>query len=673
MRPWPWPLVFALVCGLPSAASAQAPPGRALKPDDIFSLKELADPQVSPEGKWVAYTVTSLDRKKDEADTDIHMSPWAGGAALRLTSGAKGETKPRFSPDGRFLAFLSEREGTKTQVWLMDRAGGEAVKLTDYKASVSDLAWSPDSTRLALVVSDVDPDDPGTDEAEGKEKEKKPRPIVIRRLQFKRDEEGYLRDVRSHIHVFEVSPRTSVQVTSGPYDDSAPAFSPDGRQVAFVSNRTADPDSNHDRDVFVVAARAGETPRRLPSGPGTDGAPAWSPDGKSIAFVAGGDPGDMWYGPSHLALLPVDGGPPRPLTQLLDRNVGSPRFSPDGRFVYVLVEDGGNSHLARVSVAGGALERVAGGERDISAFDVGAAGQVAVLESEPTHPEEVYALAPPGLRRLTTANDEFLKGIALARVERFKARSPDGTPIDGFLTRPPGAPAGARLPTVLRIHGGPALQYSTAFRFEWQVLAAGGYAVVAANPRGSTGHGRAFSRAIWGDWGNLDHQDVLAALDHVIAQGVADPDRLGVGGWSYGGILTDYVITQTTRFKAATSGSSMANHLAGYGTDQYQYEWELEVGLPWVVPAAYLKLSPFFRVDKVKTPTLILCGADDMNVPLLASEQLYQALRRLGVPTELVIYPGQRHDIVRPSFVKDRYERYIAWYDRYLKTGGAAP
>jgi dipeptidyl aminopeptidase/acylaminoacyl peptidase len=220
---------------------------------------------------------------------------------------------------------------------------------------------------------------------------------------------------------------------------------------------------------------------------------------------------------------------------------------------------------------------------------------------------------------------------------------------------------------VLRIHGGPALQYSTAFRFEWQVLAASGYAVVAANPRGSSGYGRAFSRAIWGDWGNLDYQDVMAALDHVIAQGVADPDRLGVGGWSYGGILTDSVLTQTTRFKAATSGASMANHLAGYGTDQYQYEWELEVGLPWVVPEAYLKLSPFFRVDKVKTPTLILCGADDMNVPLLSSEQLYQALRRLGVPTELVIYPGQRHDIVRPSFVKDRYERYIAWYDRYLK------
>jgi dipeptidyl aminopeptidase/acylaminoacyl peptidase len=661
-------VVVALALWPRITGAAEAPGARRLAVDDIFALKELADPRVSPDGKWVAYTVTTLDAAKDTSDTDVYMSPWAGGPALRLTSSPKDEKKPRFSPDGRFLAFLSGRDGKKTQVWLLDRAGGEAVKLTGYKASVSDLAWSPDSTRLALVVSDVDPDDPEPDGDDASdEKEKKPKPIVIRRLQFKRDEEGYLRDVRSHLHVFDVARKTSVQVTSGPHDDSAPAWSPDGRSLAFVSNRTADADANQDSDIFVVSAAGPETPRRLPSGPGTDGAPAWSPDGKVLAYVAGGDPRDMWYGTSHLAVLPVDGGPPRPLTRGLDRNVSAPRFAPDGRSIYVVVEDGGNSHLGRVPAAGGALERVAAGERDISEFDVGPAGAVAVLESEPHHPAEVYAVAPAGLRRVTTANDELLKGITLARVERFKARSPDGTAVDGFLARPPGAPAGQRLPTVLRIHGGPVLQFSTAFRFEWQLLAAHGYAVVGANPRGSSGYGRDFSRAIWADWGNLDYQDVMAALDHAITQGVADPDRLGVGGWSYGGILTDYVITRTTRFKAATSGSSMANHLAGYGTDQYQYEWETEIGLPWKVPDAYVKLSPFFRVDQVKTPTLILCGADDMNVPLLSSEQLYQALRRLGVPTELVIYPGQHHDIVRPSFVKDRYERYVAWYDRYLK------
>jgi len=276
------------------------------------------------------------------------------------------------------------------------------------------------------------------------------------------------------------------------------------------------------------------------------------------------------------------------------------------------------------------------------------------------------------LKRITTVNDALLKGLRLGKVERFKAKSPDGTPIDGFLTRPPEAAAGAKLPAILRIHGGPVSQFSSRFVFEWQLLAATGYAVIAANPRGSSGYGRDFSRAIWADWGNKDTDDVLAAVDHVVAMGVADPDRLGLGGWSYGGILTNYVIARTTRFKAATSGASISNVIAGYGTDHYQREYEAELGLPWQNPEPWLRISgPFLHADRIKTPTLFLCGQDDMNVPLLNSEQMYQALRRLGVETELIIYPGQNHGIVKPSFQKDRYERYIAWYDKYLKP--AAP
>ena len=246
--------------------------------------------------------------------------------------------------------------------------------------------------------------------------------------------------------------------------------------------------------------------------------------------------------------------------------------------------------------------------------------------------------------------------------------------MDGFLTLPPGHAPGQRVPAILRIHGGPADQFSTAFELEWQVLAGHGYAVIAANPRGSTGRGTAYSRAIWADWGNKDSEDVMAAVDHVVGTGVADPDRLGVGGWSYGGILTDYVISKTTRFKAAVSGASIANYLAGYGTDHYQWEYEVELGLPWKARDLWLGLSsPFFDVEKVTTPTLFLCGALDMNVPLLNSEQLYQALRRVGrVETELVIYPDQWHGIETPSYRKDRWERYLAWYDRFLRPGAAA-
>ena len=239
---------------------------------------------------------------------------------------------------------------------------------------------------------------------------------------------------------------------------------------------------------------------------------------------------------------------------------------------------------------------------------------------------------------------------------------------------PPGHVPGRRLPAVLRIHGGPADQFSTAFELEWQVLAARGYAVIAANPRGSTGRGTAYSRAIWADWGNKDFEDVVAAVDHVVGMGVADPDRLGVGGWSYGGILTDYVVSKTTRFKAAVSGASIANYLAGYGTDHYQYEYEVELGLPWNARELWLDLSsPFLDVEKVTTPTLFLCGALDVNVPLLNSEQLYQALRRVGrVDAELVVYPDQWHSIETPSYRKDRYERYLSWYDRYLRPGAVA-
>lgn len=654
---------------------AEAP--RPLKVDDVFSFKTVGDPQISPDGLWVAYTVRSFDARMDAANADVYMIPFAGGPAVQLTASPKAENRPRFSPDGRWLAFVSGRDGKKAQVWLLDRRGGEAVKLTDYKADVSDLVWSPDGKRLALVVGDVDPDEEDQEKAEGAPggPPKTPKPIVIRRLQFKRDGEGYLRELRQHIHVFDVESKKSVQVTSGPYDDAEPVWSPDGRFLAFTSNRTEEPDSNDNSDVFIVEAKAGQKPRAVTTSPGTDLNPAFSPDGKSIAYLAGGDPKDLWYATNHVAVVPVAGGDPRPLTLPLDRNVNLTRFSPDGRFIYFILEDGGNEHLARVPAEGGPVERVVAGERSVQAYVLGPKGEPVVLESTPHRPPEVSVSENGSLRHLTTTNDEFLKGIRLGEVRRIQGTSPDGTKVDAFLTLPPDAPptgkSTKRLPTILRIHGGPTAQYNTSFNQEWQMLAAHGYAVVGANPRGSTGYGRDFSRAIWADWGNKDYDDVLAAVDQAIALGVADPDRLGVGGWSYGGILTDHIIVKTGRFKAATTGASEVNYLANYGTDHYQKEWEGELGLPWENTEGWMRISPFFQVAKVTTPTLILCGENDVNVPLLNSEQLYQALRRLGKETELVIYPGQNHGIVKPSYIKDRYERYLAWYDKYVK--GEAP
>lgn len=680
---------FAAALFLPplGAARAETEP-RLLRLDDLYALKTVGDPQVSPDGRWVAFTVRSLEAAKDRSDTDLWMAPLAPNAqsgqngagtdneAVRLTASPESETTPRWSPDGRTLAFLSGRGGKHTQVWLLDRRGGEAVRLTEYKASVADLAWSPDGKKLALVVSDVDPEEAAAGSDDKGKDDAPPKPIVVKRRQFKRDGEGFLRDIHSHVHVFDVQAKTSEQVTGGPYDDGDPAWSPDGRLIAFVSNRTADPDSNQNSDVFVVEPRKDAKPRAVTTSAGADGSPDWSPDGKTIAYVHGGDPADLWYGTNHVALAPVSdsgkaGGAVRPLTAALDRNVNEPRFSSDGRFVYFQLEDGGNQHLARIPVAGTAadtVQRVVAGERDVQDFDLGATGEIAVLETQPTVPGEVSRVAPDGtLVRVSRVNDAFLQGIRLLPVERFKAASKDGTPIDTFLVKPAGWKPGKRVPAILRIHGGPVSQFSTAFSLEWQMLAAHGYAVVAANPRGSSGYGRAFSRALWADWGNKDFEDVMAAVDGAVERGVADPERLGVGGWSYGGILTNYVITKTGRFKAATSGASEVNYLANYGHDHYQYEWETELGLPWENTDLWIRLSPWYQVHKVTTPTLILCGQEDWNVPLQNSEQLYQALRRLGRETELVIYPGQGHGITRPSFQKDRLQRYLAWYDRFVK------
>ena len=638
---------------------------RPLTVNELFALKSVSGPILSPDGAQVAYTVRSMDLKKDTSDADIYLIPFAGGEAVRLTTSPKAETSPRFSPDGKWIAFLSSREGDKSQVFLLSRGGGEASRLTDMKGGVGSFEWSPDSKRLVLVASDPDPDAPDP-EAKGDDK-KTPKPIVTRRIQFKRDYEGYLRELRSHLYVFEVEKKTSVQITSGPYDDEQPAWSPDGKTIAFVSNRTAEPDTNRDSNIYLIAPVAGETPRAITTNPSEDEHPTWAPDGKSIVYVEGGVVADMWYGSNHLATVNVATGVVKALTKDLDRNVGEPKFTTDGRAILFAIEDGGNSHLGRIPAEGGAIERIVAGERDVQSFDT-RNGRIVFLESQPTLPSEISTLDGANVRRLTKTNDALLKDIKLAPVERFKARSKDGTMIDGFLHRPVDGKAGVKAPTILRIHGGPTSQFSTAFDFERQLLAAQGYAVVAGNPRGSTGYGRDFSYALFAKWGEPDFDDLMAVVDQAVSMGVADPDRLGVGGWSYGGILTNYVISKTTRFKAATSGASISNILAGYGTDHYQYEYEAELGLPWKHADAYLKLSgPFLKADQIKTPTLFLCGEDDMNVPLLNTEQMYQAVRRLGIPTELVIYPGQNHGIRTPSYQKDRLERYVKWYDTYLR------
>jgi dipeptidyl aminopeptidase/acylaminoacyl peptidase len=343
----------------------------------------------------------------------------------------------------------------------------------------------------------------------------------------------------------------------------------------------------------------------------------------------------------------------------------------DGRFVVFAVADDRTQYLARVPLGGGAVERVLDGG-GVVGQQSRAKGRTAVVASSDTAPSEIFAVEPRSLRKLTTHNDALIAELQLFPAEDISFASKDGTEIHALLTKPVGYTAGRRYPTLVRIHGGPTAQDTHAFQFERQLFATEGYVVLNVNYRGSSGRGAAFSESIFADWGNREVDDVLAAVDYAVAKGIADPNHLGIGGWSYGGVLTDYVIAKDTRFKAAISGAGSANHISLYGHDQYVFLYDNEFGAPWKNSDLWLKLSyPFFHADRIHTPTLFLGGQDDSNVPVLGGEQMYQALTTLNVPTQLVVYPGQNHGLTSITFLRDRYERYLAWYDKYLKTGAA--
>jgi dipeptidyl aminopeptidase/acylaminoacyl peptidase len=662
---------FVLAALAPFAAGQ--PAKRPITLDDLFKIKLIGDPQRSPDGAWVAYTVGTTDVEKDKRDTDLWMVGFGGGEEVRLTSTPDGESTPRWSPDGRYLAFLASR-GTEeerklgSQIWLLDRRGGEAFQLTGIKGGIEDYAWSPDGRRIVLVVKDADP----ADEPEKMEgwKRKTPPPVVIDRYHFKEDREGYLKRLDSHLWLFDVAARKAEALTQGPYSDSSPVWSPDGTRIAFISMREPDPDRNPDTNVFVVEARTGAEVKKLTQREGPDGGRlAWSPDGRWIAYLVGDEPKYFAYSLTRLAVVPAAGGPAKVLTEGLDRAVMGPLlWSPDGLSLTFLVEDDRAVYVGRVPAAGGPVEKLTTGRRTVSDISAGPDGAITLLAGTADEPAEVSVLEKGTLRRLTRQNDALFAGLELGPTEDFTSTSKDGTVVHGLLTKPASYVAGRLYPTLLRIHGGPNGQDDYSFDFERELFAANGYVVLAVNYRGSSGRGSAFQKAIFADWGHKEVIDLLGAVDAAVAMKVADPDRLGIGGWSYGGILTDYTIATTTRFKAATSGAGSALQLSMYGSDQYIRQYELEIGVPWKAMDRWIKISyPFFKADRIKTPTLFLCGEKDFNVPIVGSEQMYQALKSQGVATELVVYPGQFHGIRVPSYVRDRCERYLAWYARYLK------
>jgi dipeptidyl aminopeptidase/acylaminoacyl peptidase len=406
----------------------------------------------------------------------------------------------------------------------------------------------------------------------------------------------------------------------------------------------------------------------------------WSPDGQWIAYVSMLDAHLFDYATRHLAVSPAAGGPAKVLTLSLDRMVSNPRFSPDGQSIYFIVDEAGTQNLAQIRFGDGQMgARPVSGSVFVGSYSVGAgasgnaaSGTIAVQMATIDHPDEIYTLVGGKLTQVSHVNDALFAQLKVSHGEYVHFKSRDGTQVSGYLYKPIDYVSGQKYPTLLVPHGGPVWAYYAEFSHLAQLYAANGYAVLFPNPRGSTGYGQDYCKAIYADWGNKDFQDDMAMADYAIEQGLADPDKLGVGGWSYGGISTDFIITQTTRFKAAISGAGAAEFSSLYGHDQYQKDYETELGLPWEAQAAWIKISPFRNIAKVTTPTLFMGGNIDWNVPILGGEQMYQALKRLGRTTELVVYPDEYHEFTLPSHIEDRLQRNLAWYAHFVK-GDATP
>jgi len=661
------------------AAALRSQTKRGVTAEDYLSFKFIGDPHISPDGKSVAYVLTTIDQKKNRRESSVWLVPADGSSApRRLSAEGFSSNSPRWSPDGKTLAMLSARatdssstETPKSQIYLLSIAsGGEAIALTKLKNSVQSYQWSPESSRIVLVSSSGPMDGVATADRKSDVRH-------YTHIQYKFNDSGWYDDKRRHLWVVSVPGGEAKQITEGQdWNDSDPQWSPDGTRIAFVSDRTGKAfDDSHNTDVWTIPA-AGGTLTKISDHAFEDENPRWSPDGKQILFTG---QTALHQFPKLYVADSSGSSPSQLVVKDFDTIAGELHWSAPGSIFFA---DGvrGETHIYRADPFAHTFAAVTSGPRGIHAFDLNATtGKMAYLANDFQHLDDLYAanLDGSGERQLTHVNADLWAQLDLQPVERLPYKSTDGWPVDGFLVKPVGWQAGKKYPMVLVIHGGPAGMFGVDWYHEFQVYAAKGYAVFFCNPRGSTGYGEKFERGIINNWGGMDYQDIMAGVDAALKQYPwVDANNLGVTGGSYGGYMTNWIVGHTNRFKAAVTLRSISNFVSDEGTRDGSYGHEdYFKGIVFDDLDQYWDASPLKYARNVKTPTLILHSDNDFRVPIEQGEQWFRALQHYGVPSELVLFPRENHNLTRtgePKHLVESLNWQLYWFDRYLNGNGSA-
>jgi len=651
--------------------------------EDCFKIKDVSEIQISPLGDRIAFVqrdvVTGEEAQaKPRQVRDIYLLILADNRILRLTTHEKGSSYPRWSPDGRYLAFLSSR-AAESQIWLLDMiSGGEARQLTDWEPGIEEFAWSPDSQRIVYVSADPDKG--------GKEKKedgvKSDDPYVITRTRYVFDGVGFYGDPREFEHIWVISlaePKKPAKVTDGHFDDKMVFWSPDGNRIGFVSNRTGDDDNNDNTDIWTVPALGGEV-RQVTTHAGSDGgimwaedtSPVWSPDGQFIAYHSTSEPNNL-YKLTRLWIIPAGGGKPKCLSESLDRNVGTIVWAKDSQSIYGLVPDKARIDLYNFSLRDGRVSKVFGGENRLSGLALSGDNRFFSFVLEDSgHPSEIYTLTQDGrnLVQRSSLNQNLLDQIAVGKEERIQFKNPDGQTVEGFVLKPPDFNPATRYPLILEIHGGPTYADGNSFSADGQLYAANGYIVLWINYRGSSDYGEAWQEAIAGNWYFKEYDDLMAGIDFMCRKDYVDPQRLGSTGVSYGGIMTTWIVGQTDRFAAAVAERFTVDNFSSYGVDDTPEYYEKDYGLPYDDKnfEVYRRTSPIFYIKNCKTPIMLIQCMEDHRCPLHHALQFYMGLKKLKKSeVQLVLYPREPHGIRELSHQADRLRRILAWFDKYLK------